>query len=55
MGVSGLAAFLRRRYPEAYRELSAEEQQVDHLYLDAASVLHQLVRKGKWACPMGGR
>ena len=45
MGVPGLQTWLKRRYPEAFVPLP-QGMAFDHVYIDLASTLHQIIRRG---------
>ena len=48
MGVKGFNTWFGKTFPQAYVPV---KRQVDHLYLDMASFLHEELRKGTLAFP----
>jgi XRN 5'-3' exonuclease N-terminus len=47
MGVPGFIPWFQRRYPEAFVVRDAHGTNFDHLYIDMASILHTVLRKGE--------
>lgn len=45
MGIPGMKTWLIRRYPQAFQPFDGRGS-YDHVYIDFASILHTVTRKG---------